>query len=180
MKRDVGSILFVLAAVIAAGGAVTRAIGPRAWERTLRGTMDDRVQRTPSANTPATAVATAAGLAQEVVATDVFAARRSAPRAKYSADPVSEPVTQAVVVPAKPAVRLYGTGMTGGQATAILDADPAVPGAEIYHVGDALFGGGRVVSIEADHVVIETSRGRERLRMLRATKPPTSSAPEPP
>jgi len=56
--------------------------------------------------------------------------------------------------------------MIEGLATALLDADPLVPGAEIYHAGDALPRGGRVVAIASDHVVIETPEGRERLRMV--------------
>ena len=118
-----------------------------------------------------------ASLADEVVATNVFSARRSTPLARYGSDTVTTTPPPPPSKPARPAIRLFGIGTTGEGATALLDADPRVPGAEIYHAGDPIPGGGRVESIAADHVVIVTREGRQRIRLEQDVPRERSSAP---
>ncbi len=60
--------------------------------------------------------------------------------------------------------RLYGVTLRANGAVALIDADPAVPGAEIYRVGDPI-AGGRLVEIGAVSVVIERRSGRQVIRL---------------
>lgn len=118
------------------------------------------------------------GLAAIVVSTNLFSSRRSAAGARF-ADSAPAPRRVALAPPPR-SIRLFGIGTSGGQGTALLDADPQVPGAEIYRAGDALPGGGRVVRIAPDHVVIDTPEGRQHLRLpsTQPLRPPATNTPE--
>jgi hypothetical protein len=105
---------------------------------------------------------------QAVVVSNIFSPERAPPRARYrprgseEAPPTPERKTQ-------PRVRLFGVTLRATGAVALIDADPRVPGAEIYRVGDSI-AGGRLVEIGPASVVIERSSGRQVIRL--ETEPP--------
>ena len=51
------------------------------------------------------------------------------------------PVARAPRKPAEPSARLFGISRGPGGAVALIDADPDVPGAEVYRIGDTVRGG---------------------------------------
>ncbi|HEX2717447.1 MAG TPA: type II secretion system protein N [Gemmatimonadaceae bacterium] len=176
MRARIVPILYVLAVLLVAGGLATPALLQRGWlSADEPAAADDRADR---ATPPRASSAATPSLADEVVATNLFSPRRTAPLARYGSDTLPTTPRSPVTKPAQPAIRLFGIGTTGEGATALLDADPRVPGAEIYHAGDPLPGGGRVESIAADHVVIVTREGRQRIRLQQDS--PRQQSPVPP
>lgn len=178
MRRSALPFLHAAAVALVMLGLAARIGGDRLWTPDLAALLD-----TPSVPAPEPRAApppAAEGLAGLVVSTNLFSARRSAPGTRFGDStpaPAPEPVRPA---PARHVVRLFGIGTTGGRSTALLDADPLVPGAEVYREGDALPRGGRVVRIADDHVVIDTPDGRQQLRLpsTQSSRPPTSTTPE--
>lgn len=78
---------------------------------------------------------------QEIVGANIFSAERTPPATRYVPPELAAARTEAVPDrPAPPRLRLYGvaTGPTG--AVALIDADPTIPGAEIYRPGDSVRG----------------------------------------
>ncbi len=76
---------------------------------------------------------------QEIVGSNIFAPDRSPPATRYVPPELAAQQTTAVPDrPTAPRLRLYGvaTGPTG--AVALIDADPSIPGAEIYRLGDSV------------------------------------------
>ena len=174
--RTTTPLLYSAAAAMLLVGLSARIAAGRLWTLNLEASPDAPAVAPVMPTTAADP--NAAGLAEIVVSTNPFSPRRTSPGVRF-ADSNPAPPTIAAP-PLRHIVHLFGIGTTGGRATALLDADPRVPGAEIYQVGDALPGGGRIVQIEGDHVVIDTPEGRLRLRMLTVAPlpPPTSSHPE--
>ena len=66
--------------------------------------------------------------------------------------------------PAEPAIKLFGITRGPGGAVALIDADPKVPGAELYRVGDELRDG-RVRFISDSTVLVARPSGRLVLRL---------------
>ena len=174
MKPRAAGALYTLAGLCLAAAVAGPPLVRRSWLQ--RGAVEAApLPEAPHASTPRQQMTAAGALADEVVATNLFSPRRTAPPARYASDTLVPPPP--VPAPMRHVIRLFGIGTTGDGATALLDADPAVPGAEIYHAGDALPGGGRVESIAADHVVIVTSEGRQRLRLPRDLQRATAPVP---
>ena len=67
----------------------------------------------------------------EIVATNMFAASRRPPQRRFLPRGFEPPVN----APAPAPVVLYGVTLAAGDPLALIDADPRVPGAEIYRVG---------------------------------------------
>jgi len=90
------------------------------------------------------------------------------PRADAAALPV--PAGQAVkraaapAAPRGPTLKLYGITLSPQGAVALIDADPKVPGAEIYHLGD-LVAGARLVAITDSSVTLAKPSGPLVLRL---------------
>lgn len=167
--------LYALAALLVAVGVA----GPRAAHQSwLRSQAPTGEVPAPPAVPPASVASAVDGaaLAAEVVTTNLFSPRRAAPALRYGSDTVAPPPAP-TPKPAPPVIQLFGIGVTGAGATALLDADPAIPGAEIYRAGDALPGGGRLESIASDHVVVVTREGRQRIRLPQNAPSAPASAP---
>jgi hypothetical protein len=111
----------------------------------------------------------AAGTSAAIVGGNIFSASRSAPRVRYTPpDLVASPETvRARPRPAAPRLRLFGT--VSGTA-ALIDASPAVPGAEIYQIGDVV-AGKRILAVTESTVVLEGSAGRAVLRLQPPQQP---------
>src|SRR2546425_11795339 len=89
----------------------------------------------PGQETPAEPGATPSTSYEPIVAATIFSQTRTAPSVRFS------PAGRAGARPAAPAPRgprltLYGTTVGPQGAVALIDADPKVPGAEIYRLGD--------------------------------------------
>lgn len=153
--------LYLAAAVFATGGAALRL-------------MPAAVPAAPAAP----AIATAAPGAREapavepkqfapIVAMNAFAASRTAPATRWVPEGLRRD-TQAVARPARkraePVARLFGITRGPGGAVALIDADPSVPGAEVYRVGDEVRGG-RITTIGDSTVVLTRPSGPLVLRL---------------
>ena len=102
-----------------------------------------------------------------IVASNAFSASRTAPRTRLSPEGLRRDTQPAARPARKPAgfpARLYGITRGPGGAVALIDADPAVPGAEVYRIGDAVRGG-RVAAIGDSTVVLTRPSGRLVLRL---------------
>lgn len=108
-----------------------------------------------------------------IVSTNVFSRSRSAPRVRYVppdlATPASEPDASRRSRPIQ-RLRLFGTVVGPSGTAALIDADPAVRGAEIYQVGD-LVDGQRIVAVSESTVVLQGSAGRAVLRLQPVPQP---------
>jgi len=101
-----------------------------------------------------------------VVISNIFSPDRAPPRTRYRPRGAgeAEAPSPATVRKAPHRPRLFGVTLRANGAVALIDADPAVPGAEIYRVGDPI-AGGRLVEIGAASVVIERRSGRQVIRL---------------
>jgi hypothetical protein len=61
-------------------------------------------------------------------------------------------------------MHLYGITKGPGGAVALIDADPRIPGAEVYRVGDEVRGG-RIAAVTDSTVVIARPSGPLTLRL---------------
>ena len=66
--------------------------------------------------------------------------------------------------------RLFGTVVGTSDPSALIDADPRVPGAEVYRLGDQLLGR-RLTEINDSNVVLEGPAGRLVLQLERTRGP---------
>lgn len=106
-----------------------------------------------------------AGATATIVAGNIFSASRAAPRVRYTPPdlaPARAPVARRA--PPRMRLRLLGTVVGPAGTAALIDADPAVRGAEIYQVG-AVVDGRRIVAVSESTVVLEGSAGRTVLRL---------------
>jgi hypothetical protein len=105
---------------------------------------------------------------EDIVVLNVFSETRAPPRRRYvpasrAADTSkAEPPRRAR--PAGPSYRLSGIILTPEDTSALIDANPRVPGAEMYRVGDPI-GTYRVRAIAETTVVLDGPRGRLELRL---------------
>lgn len=127
-------------------------------------------RETPPRVTPAVAP----GQAAAIIEGNIFSPTRAAPRVRFTPPDLIPAETPRVsrARPAAPRLRLFGTVVGPSGTAALIDADPAVRGAEIYQVGDVV-DGKRVVAVSESTVVLagESGGGRTVLR-LQPTPPP--------
>ncbi|OLC99197.1 MAG: hypothetical protein AUI89_09395 [Gemmatimonadetes bacterium 13_1_40CM_3_65_8] len=88
-----------------------------------------------------------------IVSTNIFSTDRVPPRVRFT-----------------PPGRLYGITIgASGTATALIDADPDIPGAEIYHIGDVV-AGAPIVDITDSTVVLAQPSGQRVLHLQRSSR----------
>ncbi|HEX2217460.1 MAG TPA: hypothetical protein VHG35_01555 [Gemmatimonadales bacterium] len=103
----------------------------------------------------------------DIVASNPFSADRVAPRARFVPEGLRRdtvPVARAPRKPREVAPRLFGITRGPGGAVALIDADPAVPGAEVYEIGDPVRDG-KVAAIGDSTVTLSLPSGRVVLRL---------------
>jgi hypothetical protein len=108
-----------------------------------------------------------------IISGNVFSASRSAPRVRYMpADlaPAAQESASARQTPPAQRLRLFGTVVGPSGTAALIDADPAVRGAEIYGVGDTV-DGRRIAAVSESTVVLDGAAGRLVLRLRPAGQP---------
>ena len=113
----------------------------------------------------------ASGEDSTIVNGNIFSISRSAPRVRYTPpdlSPSSRPVQPRAGRSGPPGLRLLG--VVSGTAV-LVDANPEIPGAEIYQIGDVIRGK-RLVAVLDSTAVLEGPTGRAVLR-LEQHKPST-------
>jgi hypothetical protein len=102
-----------------------------------------------------------------IVAMNAFSAARTAPATRFLPEGLRRdtvPVARTARKPAEVPARLFGITRGPGGAVALIEADPTVPGAEVYQVGDEVRGG-RITAIGDSTVVLSRPSGRIVLRL---------------
>lgn len=99
---------------------------------------------------------------EEIARANVFGPERAPPRNRYA--PPGSRSAQTPTAGGEPSFRLYGLAAGAGGAVALIDADPRVPGAEIYRLGDRV-GPYRLESIADTFVVLAGPAGSRTLRL---------------
>jgi len=150
--------LWGAAATIAGLGALLWVLPP--W---IGGPAQPPAAITPPAP-PADPSAHAAALLSygEIARANVFGPERTPPRSRYA--PPGSRLAQAPAAAGEPSLRLFGLAAGAGGAVALIDADPRVPGAEIYRLGDRV-GPYRLESIADTFVVLAGPTGTRTLRL---------------
>ena len=109
----------------------------------------------------------------DIVNGNLFDATRSAAEERYTppelAGPTPTEPAPSRAGPTRPALRLFGTAVGPEGSVALIDADPAVPGAEVYRVGDRVRGA-QLIEIRDAAVVLEGANGRFVLSMPTTTR----------
>ena len=161
MTRQVAGRLYTVAAVVIVAAGASR-LAPPVIRLPAAPTAD-------SASAPPTRDPSAQAAAlltfEEIVRTDMFSADRQPPRERYV-----PPELRAAAVPDRPAgpqvprLQLFGVATGPSGAVALIDANPAIPGAEIYRLGDrvSIY---RLESISDTLVVLRGDAGVRRLRL---------------
>jgi len=102
---------------------------------------------------------------QDIVTANIFSQDRQPPAERYVPPELQE---QAPPPPAQPTtgfrMRLFGVVVGPAGTVALIDADPRIPGAEVYRVGDAV-GDSRLISVSDSAVVLEGPAGRRVLSL---------------
>jgi hypothetical protein len=113
-------------------------------------------------------VAAGADLAafQPVVAANIFSQDRQPPAERYVPPELREQA--APPPPTQPTggfrMRLFGVVVGPAGSVALIDADPRIPGAEVYRPGD-MVGDSRLISVSDSTVVLEGPTGRRVLSL---------------
>jgi len=139
----------------------------------LRPQLPDLPVETPGTPPPdADPSAQAAALLtyEEIVRVNPLSQDRRPPRERYvpptlRAAPAPTPLTDA---PEPPRLRLFGVATAPTGAVALIDADPSIPGAEIYRIGDRV-GAYRLESIAESVVVLRGPTGLRTLQLESST-----------
>lgn len=106
-----------------------------------------------------------------IAAANVFSQTRTPPKVRFVPEGRHSQDSTAPAPKPRPRVfRLYGITVTAKGATALIDADPKVPGAELYRLGDQI-DGAPITAITESTVVIRRSGGPLILRLPSATRP---------
>jgi len=105
---------------------------------------------------------------ESIVAANIFSQTRVAPSVRF--EPAGRAVKRAgPAAPRGPTLKLYGITLSPQGAVALIDADPKIPGAEIYHLGD-LVAGARLVAITDSSVTLAKPSGPLVLYLLPARR----------
>ena len=100
-----------------------------------------------------------------IVAANIFSQDRTAPVVRFLPPGRAAAPTK----PRGPTLHLYGTTVGPDGAVAIIDADPNIPGAEIYRLGD-LVAGARLIAITDSTVTLAEPSGPLVLRLPSAAR----------
>lgn len=155
--------------------ALLVAVGFAAWLAPVRETLPAAGAAAAPADggIPPAGVAAATSLPADesfalVVDSNMFSPERVPPRVKFAIAPAAQAPPPMRRTPSAP--RVYGITLRSGDPTALIDADPAIPGAEIYRVGDSI-GSALIVEINDSTVVLDGPAGRRVLRLEPRAKP---------
>jgi hypothetical protein len=162
MKFETSRVLYTAAAVLALIGVVLRAVpSPVSTESVPQIIVADLA---PSAAVAESGADPTAFLA--VVNANIFSQDRQPPAERYippelreEVEPTAAPASSGPRLP-----RLFGVVVGPADTVALIDADPSIPGAEVYRPGE-LVGDSRLVSVSDTAVVLEGPAGRRVLTL---------------
>jgi hypothetical protein len=102
---------------------------------------------------------------QAIVTANIFSQDRQPPAERYIPPELQE---QLAPPPAQPTsgfrMRLFGVVVGPAGTVALIDADPRIPGAEVYRPGDVV-GDSRLISVSDSAAVLEGPTGRRVLTL---------------
>ena len=101
---------------------------------------------------------------ESIVRANVFSRQRTPPAVRYVPPELVQAQPTRPQAPAQPRLRLFGLAVGPTGSVALIDADPQIPGAEVYRVGD-IVAGANLIEIGDSAVVLEGPRGREVLTL---------------
>lgn len=112
------------------------------------------------------------GTSSAIVAGNVFSPSRTPPRVRFVPPDLVPPAPARKPRRGVPGsdLRLFGTVVGPAGTAALIDADPAVRGAEIYAIGDVVRGR-RIVAVSESTVVLDGVGGRIVLRLQPVPQP---------
>lgn len=96
---------------------------------------------------------------QGIIEANVFSRDRQPPGERYVPPELATSEPASAPPPSIPRLRLFGVAVGPTGAVALIDADPAIPGAEVYRVGDVVRGL-HVLEIDERAVVLQGTDGR--------------------
>lgn len=162
-RQTAGTLYMIAAALVAAAGALQ--LVPPVVRLPAVPAADST--GAPPARDPSAQAAALLSF-EEIVRTDMFSVERQAPTARYIPPELrTAAAPDRPVGPPLPRLQLFGvaTGPTG--AVALIDANPAIPGAEIYRLGDRV----SVYRLEMISDTLVVLRGDSGVRRLRLESP---------
>lgn len=159
MRFNLTRTLYAGAAFLAFAGLVLRVAPAAAPSAAAPQVAVARVEDETGGSRPPTEEAFA-----PIVADNIFDQDRSPPTERYMPPElaVEEAPQRPPVRPRGP--RLFGVAVGPTGAVALIDADPTIPGAEVYRIGD-LVAGSRLIEIGDTAVVLEVAGGRRVLTL---------------
>jgi hypothetical protein len=101
---------------------------------------------------------------QAIVTSNIFSQNRQPPAERYIPPEMQEQVAPLVQPTTGFRMRLFGVVVGPAGTVALIDADPRIPGAEVYRPGDAV-GDSRLISVSDSAVVLEGPTGRRVLSL---------------
>lgn len=146
-------VLYAVAAVFALMGLVLRALPSRVEPPDLPPVV---------AVSPTLDTLPAPPAQGDLARANPFSPERAPPAVRYA--PGGRPRPHVATTAPRPGFHLVGTFQTASGTVALIDADPATPGAEMYHVGD-MVGDSRLISVDDTSVVLQGPLGRRVLRL---------------
>lgn len=165
MRVDAVRTLYALAGLLALSGLALRFAPARVPSVPAPPITVEEPAAEPSGSEQAEALLSY----QAIVRANVLSRNRTPPATRYVPPELAEEVAPVRTPTATaPPLRLYGVAVGPTGAVALIDADPSVPGAEVYRPGDSV-GDARLISIADTAVVLEGPAGRTVLTL------PTSS-----
>jgi hypothetical protein len=106
-----------------------------------------------------------------IASSNVFSQTRTPPKVRFVPEGRhAQDSTAPAPKPRQRVFQLYGITVTAKGATALIDANPKIPGAEMYRLGDRI-GGAPITAITESTVVIKRSGGPLTLRLRPAARP---------
>lgn len=161
MSRDPTRWLYGMATLLLVVGSVLR-VAPA---RVDVPPAEPLIVAEPPAQASAAEQAEALLTYEGIVRANVFSQQRTPPAVRYMPpELVAEETPAQPQATSAPRLRLFGVAVGPTGAVALIDADPRIPGAEVYRVGDVV-GNARLVAIEDTAVVLEGPEGRQRLTL---------------
>lgn len=108
---------------------------------------------------------------QGIVSDDLFNAEREPPASRYVPPELeaAPPEPPPAAPPPRRSPRLFGVAVGPDGAVALIDADPRIPGAEVYRLGDTV-GDARLVAVSDTAVILQGPSGRQVLRLPSASR----------
>ena len=92
-----------------------------------------------------------------IVAANIFAQARTPPQVRFTPAGLASARAAVPAAPRGPRLRLYGTTVGPQGAVALIDADPKIPGAETYRLGDRVAGAQLIAITDSTVTLAEPS-----------------------